>query len=335
MALLPNRSRLKAAYFTGLRLLRRDQALLKGLAGRPALVIANLHRVSPHPSPFWPPLHPFVFEELLRFLVRSFHLTSFRDYSTAPTTKPAAILSFDDGYGDFVDYATPLLEKYRVSANQNVIPACVESGSPPWNVQLYDFLDEAPASLIREISLPGFSASVGDGSDAAKARFGIALSAFLKMRSRSEREAMLGEMAPVLERNPPDGGTRMMNRTEVRQAARDHEIGAHSFSHDSMGFESDEFFERDTDECVAYFAQTLELPLWTYAFPNGSYKGSQLDPLRRRGIRHILLTGEKIAAQHPADGVYPRLTITAETPAEARFQALGYRRPRIGALPQP
>src|SRR5438128_1432440 len=121
------------------------------------MVVLNLHRVSPHGNAYWPPMHPTVFEDLLRFLSDRFEVTTFREIRQNRQRRPLAVLSFDDGYYDFVEYAAPLLAKYGLSANQNVIPECVISGLPPWNIQLSDFLQSAPRNLINRIKLDGFN----------------------------------------------------------------------------------------------------------------------------------------------------------------------------------
>jgi peptidoglycan/xylan/chitin deacetylase (PgdA/CDA1 family) len=328
----PSRSTLKALYFPALRLLGRERALLERLRSSPALVVLNLHQVSPHRNPFWPALQPTAFDALLRFLVRHFHVTSLDELPMAPPDTPAAILSFDDGYQSFMEHALPLLEKYGLRANQNVIPECVESGRAPWNVELYDRLEAAPVSVLRELRLPGFQASLaGDGAD-EKTRYGVALSRYLKLRPRDERLPLLHEVGRVLGQVAPARRTRMMTRDDVRQVGQRHDIGAHSFAHDSMEFESEEFFEQDTLRCMTYFADALDLPLETYAFPNGSHRDSQVASLQSKGIRNVLLVEERIADRRVHDGVFPRLTISAEGPVEARFQAMGY---RSSPLPRP
>jgi peptidoglycan/xylan/chitin deacetylase (PgdA/CDA1 family) len=115
----------------------------------------------------------------------------------------------------------------------------------------------------------------------------------------------------------------MMTLDDVRRAAAEHEIGCHSFAHESMGVESDEFFAEDLARCEALFREQLRQPLTIYAFLNGSYRPAQAELLAARGVRHVLLTGDRFAAA--GRRVYPRLAVTAQTGMEARFQALGYR----------
>jgi peptidoglycan/xylan/chitin deacetylase (PgdA/CDA1 family) len=314
---------LKQPYFRLLQGVGHDRRLLRRIRQRGAMVVLNLHQVSPHANPFWSPLHPRVFEDLLRFLTRHFRVTSFRERGSTGAERPLAILSFDDGYASFVEYAMPLLRRYGLSANQNVIPACVESGRAPWNVRLYDFLNAAPRALINEIRLPGFSHRLTGRDADSKRAYALRLSRFLKLRPQSQREPLWQRVEAVMEQAPPARPTRMMSLEEVREASREHEIGAHSFSHESMGFESAAFFEEDLERCVGFFRDRLGLALSIYAFPNGSYRPEQIELLAQRGVEHILLVEDQLAS---ANGrVIPRLTMSGESRLEARFQALGHK----------
>ena len=119
----------------------------------------------------------------------------------------------------------------------------------------------------------------------------------------------------------------MMTKDEVLEIAKDHEIGAHSFSHESMGFENDDFFREDVAKCREYFEEKLAIPLSVYAFPNGSHKEEQFAVLREMGIEHILLVGEDYA--RAKTDVFPRFTIYGSSKIETRFQALGFNRKKI------
>jgi peptidoglycan/xylan/chitin deacetylase (PgdA/CDA1 family) len=316
------KSVLKNLYYLGLAMARTDKSRIGQIRREKKVAILNLHRVSPQENPFWSPLDPKVFEELLKFLKSDFQVLTFGTLDAiGRSDKPAAILSFDDGYYDFIEYALPLLEKYGMQANMNIIPQCAESGNPIWNVRLYDFLNSAPRKLISDIKLPGFDAELKDGSRPAKVIYGLKLSRFLKNRPRGERENIWREIEPYLEKADfPQ--TRMMTAAEIRGIAAVTEIGVHSFSHESMGFEPDGFFEQDFASCRDYFAEKLQLPLTAYAFPNGSYRDTQIDFLRQNGIKHILLVDEKLA--DTGTDVYPRLTVYGDSRREIRFKSLGF-----------
>lgn len=320
--MLVQRSHLKRVFFTLLAGLGKDASLLQRIRRHDLLLVLNFHRVSPERNPFWGPLHPTLFEDLLIFLKRRFQMVRFCDLGSAEGRRPVAVLSFDDGYHDFVEYAMPLLHKHGLQVNQNIIPACVESGRPPWNVQLTDFLNSAPRTLINELRLPGFPERLAGEDTDSKTAYGVGLSRFLKSRPARERASLWSVVTQLMDRADDWTMTRMMRLAEVRQAADRHEIGAHSYSHESMEFESNEFFESDLDRCFDYFSQSLRIPLLIYAFPNGSYRPEQVEILRKRGIRRVLLVDEKFASRCGA--VYPRFTIYGESNQEVKFRALGY-----------
>lgn len=327
MKMILNRKQLKKSFFALLKLTQLDSRLLRKIGKQNLLVILNFHQVSPHTNPFWNPLHPHIFEDLLVFLKHHFHIVLFRELSSDISKKPNVILSFDDGYYNFVEYAMPLLEKHGIAANMNIIPSCVESGLPPWNIQLYDFLNSAPRQLVNEIRLHGFNYRLNDESENSKIRYGLEISRFLKHRPRIERKELWKEITSVMEKAPEFQMTRMMTAHDIQKAAGRHEIGVHSFSHESMGFEDNLFFQDDFRKCFKYFREVLKLPLSIYAFPNGSYRHEQIDFLKKEKVKYIVLVDEKFALHNQQ--IFPRLTIYGDSFLEVMFRSLGYKNRNI------
>lgn len=117
-------------------------------------------------------------------------------------------------------------------------------------------------------------------------------------------------------------GRRMLTAAEVRECGVVHEIGAHSFHHESMGHESDDYFLSDLSECRSYFDEILQIPLRIYAFPNGSHRPNQITALRDDGIIPLLVE-EKLATI--GQEAYPRLTIHGSSVGELWFRSLGWK----------
>lgn len=314
---------LKGAYFGTLGATGYDRRLLRQIRDRGDLVILNLHQVTNDINPYWPGLRPELFDQLVGYLKERLRIVGFRDLENLPEGEACAILSFDDGYYNFLEHAVPILEKHGVTANLNIVPSCVEGGIPMWNVRLYDFLQAAPPDLVNQ-SLPVGFAGILSGTDTiSKLRFGLEISRFLKNRAREERESVIKPLAAAM-----DGfeysTTKMLDAGEVRSLASIVEIGVHSFSHESMEFESEEFFQEDFGKCARFFERELELPLDIYAFPNGSYRHSQVTFLKENGIRFPLLVGERYSERR-ADA-FTRFTIHASERRQVEFQALGFTR---------
>ena len=97
------------------------------------LPILMYHRVAPegagHMSRYR--IAPAAFEEQLQYLRDSgYYSISLQEWLTAmlarhPLPGKAIILTFDDGYADFYDYAWPLLKKYGFSATVFLVSDCI------------------------------------------------------------------------------------------------------------------------------------------------------------------------------------------------------------------
>ena len=276
-------------------------------------IILNLHRVAAADGSAYRPLDPKLFKELLAFLQKRFDVVPLEALAERGP-RPKVVLSFDDGYRDFIEVAAPILDSFRIRANQNIIPDCIESGLPPLNVLAQDFVGKAPPDIVRRVEVPGFMRL--EPTPACGAR----LSTFIKNKPRAEQKKLFGTLYSKFGVGQSFEPTRMMTRDEVRQISSVHDIGAHSFSHASMGVETDEYLREDLRRCEEYMRNELGLPMLIYAFSNGSYRPEQVDIVRHSGVRHILLVDDNFAGEAL---VRPRFGFDAKSLPEARFKALG------------
>jgi peptidoglycan/xylan/chitin deacetylase (PgdA/CDA1 family) len=291
------------------------------------LTILNLHRIAPDDGSAYRPIDPVIFDELLQFLAKHFEFVTFSELElNSKRLKPQLILSFDDGYRDFLEFAVPILRKHRVRANQNVIPKCIETGLPPLNVLAQDFIGMAPPELLDTLDVPGLDVR---RFVQRRVSMALAVSAFIKNRPTLEQLELEAALIPQFQRFQEFTPTTMMSRREIQELASSHEIGVHSFGHATMAFETDEFFQDDLAKCRAYFQSQLNLPALIYAFPNGSYRSSQVSLARAAGVQHVLLVGNDFS--HPSNATHSRFGIHAATRSEALYRSLGGLRKPIRA----
>ena len=300
-----------------------DRRRLRRLARGRGLIVLNLHNVAPRCGRFVRPIPPEVFDELVGWLNRECRLTTFSGLrDLAPDGhKPTAILSFDDGYRDFVEYAMPILERHGVGANQNVVAASVESGRPPWNVELLDAMEQLPVESLCALELPSGALPRLEpaAGDHALMRWGVEVSRLLKLRPRSEREPLVHALVEQLRNDvPAPSSQQMLTARDLVEVARSHEVGVHSCEHDSMEFESDKFFAEDVRRCRRWYRQHLGAEPRIYAFPNGSYRPSQVRIAQEAGFDHMLLVGERPSSI--GERVHPRITADGVTLRELRMR---------------
>lgn len=311
----------KSAYFKILDILNFDKRYLKSIVQNEYLTILNLHRVSNDHNPFYPSLTPSLFDDLLKYIINEFNVITFEDVEKYKNSKkPNIILSFDDGFYDFLEYAVPILKKYNICVNLNVIPQCIESGKPVWDVVLGDFLNSVPSEVMNNLDFPGFN-MILTGTN--KSSYGLALTRYLKNRPKEERVKLWDTIEKAMHPYKINF-TRMLNRNEIIEISKVHEIGVHSYSHESMGIETKEFFEEDFLRCKEYFDKTLSLPMNIYAFPSGSYKEYQLDFLEKNGIEHILLVNEEYSNNYT--NKHNRFTYYADSKSEVKMRSVGFQR---------
>lgn len=300
---------------------------ISALARSEALTILNFHRVDDKEDSVDAAMNPALFDELVSWLKRSFAIVTFSELAMSKRGgRPPLILSFDDGYRDFVDIVVPIVEKHGLRVNQNLIPAALDSGLPPMNVQLQDFIRTAPAALLREAPLPGLPRGADPDN---RAKSGLQASNALKNRPIVDQKAMFAKLQQIFERFDGFRTTPMMSVEEARQITIVHEIGAHSFEHATMAEETDAYLREDVGRCIDYFETRLRIRPSVYAFANGSARPGQAELIHAAGFPHVLLTGEEFSRR--SNWLHRRFTMFAATRSEARFRALGGFKSPLGA----
>lgn len=290
-----------------------DGRRVASLAATDSALILNLHSVAPNdPSA----IDPAALDRLLAWLRPRCQMVTFGQLGHVdPSDGPVVILSFDDGYRDFIEYAAPILDRHGVAANQNVVPGCVEANRPPWNVELLDAMARVPASRLARLSVPHVTVST-EIAEVDAHRFAEIVTGQLKRLPKAQLADALPELHRVLPEIEVAPTRPMMSVADVREIARDHEIGLHSFNHDSMEPESDEFFSDDTRRCVDWYRAALGDAPTVYAFPNGSFREPQPRLAMKQGFRHVLLVGERCCSRRGP--IFERVTMFGRDDRELR-----------------
>ena len=268
--------------------------------------VLNLHRVHPDASPFWPPIHP---DQLDWLIGRLKHVGSFVDIKElasipVPATERIFVLSFDDGYADFLQYALPVIESHGVPSNLNIVAQPTLTGLPIWSARLYDalsHLEDGDLDVIDRL-LPEARNLSRRGS---LEHMGFAISNHVRQLPINERLAVIEKIEEA--GRPNLDPVRALTVPEITALAPSVHVGAHGGTHESMAQASVSEFEADFEMCRDLFENHLGRPLVTYAFPLGGYRTEHLDFLRASGVEQILLVGEKTTKG--GSPVLPRLTI--------------------------
>ena len=278
-----------------------------------AITVLSLHRVNDYENPFWPALKIENFKKLLQYVVKHYSVIDFSEMESK-TAKPKLVLTFDDGYHDFMENVLPLLQKAKLPCNMNIVTNCVENTELIWTQRLnhiFNFLKERNQTF--SFSLPEEAVDI----DFSKQRL-----FYVKNKIQTQLynypiatiRKILADAENALPGYVP-GKDKMMSWEDVIYCSNNGvRIGSHTISHGSLKNIVDEgtlhnelFLSRQIIE------SRINKQVDTIAFPNGQYNDKVIEASFRAGYKYLLLVDDRLFHYHPNGSeealVIPRLLI--------------------------
>ena len=234
------------------------------------LTILSLHRISNEEDYFFNPILPQSFEKLLIYIKKHYTVISFQDLREMKMdkSKPLLILSFDDGYYDFYEYALPILNKYRLLCNHNIVNDCANDNTVIWTQRLNFIFNHCRNNKIElqfDLNQQMFSLKEFDSN---WMKFYIQFFQFLLTIPKLDRLKIIDERERELAIEPK---VRMMNWDEIRDCSRMNvEIGCHTYSHDVLSTVVDEgILIQEIINSKIEIEQKIDKNVSIIALPNG------------------------------------------------------------------
>ena len=269
------------------------------LQKRNKLTVLSLHRISYQEDFFWNPIRPTTFEKLLQYLVKYYSIISFSDIATLKTdknSKPYLILSFDDGYYDFYEHALPLLVKYDLPSNHNIVNACATNDQIIWTQRLNRIFshcrDNDITGLIFEYNnrTLNYSSCNNNWMQFYLKVYNLLLT--IPFKQRLEMIAGKENYFSVVAQE------RMMNWNEISECLRNKvEIGCHTYNHDTLSTITDRsILYHEIADSKTEIEQRLNTKINILALPNGQGNPGIYEIAGKAGIDHVLYVGNKANA---------------------------------------
>jgi peptidoglycan/xylan/chitin deacetylase (PgdA/CDA1 family) len=221
------------------------------------------HRVTPEPDPAFPPLPPAVFEEHCTLIKRCFNVLPLgvmvARRRQGQSLKGCCAITFDDGYGDFLEHAYPILERHALPATHFLVVDCVLSGRAPWPLRLN--------RLVWNAQPDGQDARPCGGSWREEAS---ALKTQLARMPAAERYSCLEEREAQFSLRPPE--PRMLRAGDLAKCDPDLvEWGSHTVSHAMLGYCGSEMAQSELRESRGRLEEVVGSSIRCVSYPNNSY----------------------------------------------------------------
>jgi peptidoglycan/xylan/chitin deacetylase (PgdA/CDA1 family) len=245
--------------------------------------------VSDDNDSIYPPITTHDFNRLLLYIAKHFTVVDFNNFSR-PSSKPKVILSFDDGYADFVENVMPMLLKLELPSIQNIIFNTVEHQNLFWTQELNILFNAIKSTNHRfQFQSPDLSFSCTPLNHESQYMY-----VFNKLRAfdKSSRQRVLNEMEALLPGCVHHSAPRMMTWDDIVYCSRNNvTIGSHTLSHDLLNTITDpSVLKVEIVESKQKIEEKIGTNVSVLCFPNGEYNQQSVLLAREAGYKHLLTT---------------------------------------------
>ncbi|MCI8938517.1 MAG: polysaccharide deacetylase family protein [Dorea sp.] len=267
------------------------------------------HRVHPvEDEIFHLTVSPEHFEQQMEYLHKYYPIFRFEDEWAEPG-EDGIVVTFDDGYGDNLDYALPILEKYHIPATIFVTTGYVNGNQEYW-------WDELARILTRDLAYPD-RFELKDSlyrytweTDSLEKRVDMlrSLHWLLKLDDEVERAnswlEQLRRWAGVGLEGRKENLPADLNGLHALAQSEYITIGGHTVNHRSLGAQTKEHQQYEIGASVRFLEKELGKKIEVFSYPFGSrmhFNEDTFDVCRQCGIKKAASTlkGIWIEGMHP------------------------------------
>jgi len=262
------------------------------------LIILTFHRVSDDIDQMWPPMSIESFRLLMEKLAKTYRIIDINNITKLPDRPgpPFMVVTFDDGYSDFIENAAPILLHLGIPASLNICPFLVDRGTPPWTQVLSVYLNSTetglgvvPSKQCKYLKLPDGSNFVI--SKPVNRKMFMELCNNLYLMDDEKRRVWLDKLTENYNLNFDLYS--MMTWDDIRSCIqKGFSIGSHSYSHINLSqVKEPELLETEISFSRQRILQETGIAPSVFTFPNGQYNDSLLKMVEESGYSIALLHG--------------------------------------------
>lgn len=295
------------------------------------VTVLLFHRVHPERDPLWDPMDPVLFESILLYARKNYEPVGldefFQDVNRKYKKRPL-IITYDDGYRDFIDYSFPLLKKHSLPASMFVVTDCIDRNIPTWTYLMDYFFYN---TKILEIKNADFGLPVQEfnvtkwHTDAERIAYCKKVKQYLKKVPNKKRNEIVQTFTTGFDDvQMPEN--LMMTWEEIKQLqSAGVQIGSHSVSHPPLATIEDENELKTEllDSALRIKEMTGKFPS-TISYPVGSYNSGVKKMSEQVGYQLGLAVNQRIFDTNRDDNFeIPRIELYNENMIKAKLRITG------------
>lgn len=234
------------------------------------------HRVNPNRDMLWDPMDPELFEKCIKYISRNYEVVLIEDLFTSNKLnlkKKFATIMFDDGYKDNIEFAAPILEKYKCKASFYIVTDCIDFNIPTWtHILEHLFQHTKKTEILLDFKFLSPELRVTSLIN-KKSRIDYIkkLKPFVKMLPHGDRASVLDVVIKTY--SDVKLPKLMMNWDDLQTLReRGHYIGSHTLTHCMLGTMNDEQEIKDEllksgeriQHELGYFPITVSYPVGSF-----------------------------------------------------------------------
>jgi peptidoglycan/xylan/chitin deacetylase (PgdA/CDA1 family) len=268
-------------------------------------IVIAFHRVCPKRELLWPSLLPEDFTAIVKYIDKNYSIVSL-DETLKKTQKPKAVLTFDDGFYDFMEYTLPILNQLKLPSNHNIVSDFIGEKMVFWTRSLHQFFEYIAKKNYSEIFSYGDIEVTIDSKEIASSYFKLLRE--LIVIAKVIRNDILNHLFERYDFSvQPEKYLSWNNIIEC--SSNNVTIGSHSATHDMLGTLKN---ENEIYAEVVASKNTIELnsglSIHTFALPNGS-ENQEVLAMAKQHYKHILLADDQYHDFHNNNPLVSRINI--------------------------
>jgi peptidoglycan/xylan/chitin deacetylase (PgdA/CDA1 family) len=263
------------------------------------LTVFLFHSVNDENQTFYPSISTNTFRKSCEFIKNNYEVIHFNDVEAyfSKYSKPAAIISFDDGMKDIVTNVLPVMQKLGLKFNINIDTEFLESHRPQRFIQVYDILNFGKkkssyydSSLMKEpIEINYNSPHITEAN----------FTNLLSKLTLTQKKTFIDTMIESFEFDTAKF-TKVISEDDLITLSKNNliEIGSHSHSHPDFTFLNEQELKFELTHSKEILEKIINKKINIIAYPNGQSTKEIDEQAIACGYQIILKTNDQINSIH-------------------------------------